>query len=54
MDVDPVVRFSHGLISRRPQMKFIVKPEKKAPKERFCKEFITMCVLCSEDPRWCI
>ena len=32
-------------------MKFVVKPVKDEPKKF---GYITMCVLCSEDPRWCM
>jgi hypothetical protein len=34
-------------------MKMIVEPQKKDEQERICPRFITLCVLCSEDPRWC-
>ena len=34
-------------------MKFIVKPQEEATCDRWCREYITHCVLCSEDPRWC-
>lgn len=35
-------------------MKFIVEPQKEEKQEkRPCGKFITMCALCSEDPRFC-
>ena len=33
-------------------MKFLVKSQKKV-RNRWCREYVTHCVLCSEDPRWC-
>jgi hypothetical protein len=38
---------------RRPFMKFIVEPQKEEQQDRKCKLYITMCALCSEDPRFC-
>jgi len=36
-------------------MKFIVEPQKEDKHEkRDCLKYITMCALCSEDPRFCI
>ncbi len=35
-------------------MKFIVEPQQEEQQDRrWCRENITMCILCSEDPRWC-
>ena len=35
-------------------MKFIVEPQKEDKQDRKCRLLDqTMCVLCSEDPRWC-
>jgi hypothetical protein len=34
-------------------MKFIVEPQKEEQQDRKCKQYITMCALCSEDPRFC-
>jgi hypothetical protein len=34
-------------------MKFIVKPQIETKEARGCPKYITMCALCSEDPRFC-
>jgi hypothetical protein len=34
-------------------MKYIVKPQSEFD-PRICKEYTTMCMLCSEDPRCCL
>ena len=35
-------------------MKFIVEPQKDEHQDKkTCIKFITMCALCSEDPRFC-
>ena len=35
-------------------MKFIVEPQKEEKQTKKCYDLQhTMCVLCSEDPRWC-
>ncbi len=35
-------------------MKFVVPPQKEETQDRICRGLmITMCALCSEDPRFC-
>jgi len=34
-------------------MKYIVRPQ-SVFEPRICADEHTMCVLCSEDPRWCL
>jgi hypothetical protein len=54
-------RLRTTLRRRRPErqkglaMKFIVEPQKEEKQTKSCRlDFEhTMCVLCSEDPRWC-
>lgn len=34
-------------------MQFIIEPQNEETQERTCNKFITLCALCSEDPRFC-
>jgi hypothetical protein len=34
-------------------MRFIIEAIDEAAQDRICSKFITMCALCSEDPRFC-
>lgn len=34
-------------------MTFIIEPQDLEAQDRICNKFITMCALCSEDPRFC-